>query len=389
MSPLDNGKLGTGLLYEARGCNPQAMSARLTATGFDISWKEILVLAAIFLTQNEDADLMRKPEFGRGVTAGLVDSLILRGYLESPGDNPDGGDQPETVITRRGGRALFTAMVSVLADRWACFPFRPDDIIISTPVKSGTTWMQMICALLIFQAADLPAPLGDLSPWMDGAEYPREAIFTQLSGQRHRRFMKTHSPLADITAIPQVTYIVVGRHPLDAGISLYHQADNMRVSQRGAKDDTSRPSPREWLLKWIADEPGSPVPRDSLPGIFRHMSGVWARRDAPNVVLVHYEDLCADLVGQMRYIAERLGITVPEATWPSLVEAATFGQMRAAANRIQPLGGLLKDNAAFFRTGGSGAGTDLLSDSELADYHAHAARVLDPDLLTWLHRSRG
>ena len=33
--------------------------------------------------------------------------------------------------------------------RWIGFPFRAGDIVISTRSKSGTTWMQMICALLV------------------------------------------------------------------------------------------------------------------------------------------------------------------------------------------------------------------------------------------------
>ena len=49
--------------------------------------------------------------------------------------------------------------------RWEGFPFRPGDIVISTRSKSGTAWMQMICALLIFQTPEMPAPLGRLSPW--------------------------------------------------------------------------------------------------------------------------------------------------------------------------------------------------------------------------------
>ena len=41
--------------------------------------------------------------------------------------------------------------------RWEEFRFRDGDIVISTRSKSGTTWMQMICALLVFQTPDLPA----------------------------------------------------------------------------------------------------------------------------------------------------------------------------------------------------------------------------------------
>ncbi len=53
------------------------------------------------------------------------------------------------------------------SNRWEGFELRPGDIIISTPPKCGTTWTQMICALLILQEAELPRPLDRLSPWID------------------------------------------------------------------------------------------------------------------------------------------------------------------------------------------------------------------------------
>src|SRR5687767_10791972 len=45
---------------------------------------------------------------------------------------------------------------SIIADsaRWDGFVFRPGDVVISTPPKSGTTWMQMLCALLIFDGPE-------------------------------------------------------------------------------------------------------------------------------------------------------------------------------------------------------------------------------------------
>ena len=33
--------------------------------------------------------------------------------------------------------------------RWERFTFRPDDVVISTPSKCGTTWMQMIVGMLL------------------------------------------------------------------------------------------------------------------------------------------------------------------------------------------------------------------------------------------------
>jgi len=38
---------------------------------------------------------------------------------------------------------------------WDGFGFRAGDIVISPPPKCGTTWMQMLCALLVFGAEEL------------------------------------------------------------------------------------------------------------------------------------------------------------------------------------------------------------------------------------------
>jgi aryl sulfotransferase len=110
--------------------------------------------------------------------------------------------------------------------RWLDFAFRPGDIVISTRSKTGTTWMQMICALLTLRTADLPAPLPQLSPWLDWLVVPQQEVYDHLAAQRHRRFIKTHTPLDGVPLDARVAYIVMARHPLDMAVSLYHQSDN-------------------------------------------------------------------------------------------------------------------------------------------------------------------
>jgi len=336
--------------------------------------------------------------------------------------------------------------------RWEGFAFRPGDIVISTRSKSGTTWMQMICALLIFQTPELPAPLGKLSPWLDWLITPRDQVFAQLEAQSHRRFIKTHTPLDGIPLDPRATYVVVGRHPLDLAVSLYHQGDD--INRELVRELTGQPAPEgerpprpglhDWLVSWVESEDRPEEQLDSLAGVIWHLSDAWARRTSPHpaghgepgrdrvgpghggpgeggpgqvgqgqgeqgqggpgqvgqgqsgladgeqgpaVVLVHYDDLSADLHGQMRRLAGLLDIAVPEAVWPDLVRAATFDAMRArgAAQAPDPAG-VLKDPAAFFRRGYSGAGHEVLNAQEAARYYARAARLAPPDLLHWLHR---
>ncbi len=101
----------------------------------------------------------------------------------------------------------------------------------------------MICALLVFQTPDLPAPLGELSPWLDWLVEPQDALFARLAGQDHRRFLKTHTSLDGVVIDPRATYIVVGRHPLDMAVSLYHQGANLDRDRM--RELTGAPAPSE------------------------------------------------------------------------------------------------------------------------------------------------
>jgi hypothetical protein len=277
--------------------------------------------------------------------------------------------------------------------RWLDVDFRDGDIVISTRSKSGTTWMQMICALLIFRTADLPAPLSTLSPWLDWKIAPFEEVAVALDAQTHRRFIKTHTPLDGIVIDPRATYIVVGRHPLDMAASLYHQGNNLnRARMRellGQPEPTAPAKPRpglhDWLLSWIDSDASPMESMDGLRGVMWHLSDAWARRDEPNILLVHYDDLAADLAGEMRRIAVRLRLPAPT---DDLVEAATFGRMRQRAVAAAPdPSGVLIDPAAFFRRGTSGDGAQALTDAEQGQYYRRAADMAPADMLAWLHRS--
>jgi aryl sulfotransferase len=118
-----------------------------------------------------------------------------------------------------------------------------------------------------------------------------------------------------------------------------------------------------------------------------HLSDAWSRREDPKVVLVHYDDLSADLGAEMRRLAGRLDIEIAEKDWPLLVEAATFEEMRSRPDDLVPdPSGVLKDHAMFFRRGTSGAGREILTEEEYAGYEARVAGLAPPDLLSWLHR---
>jgi len=278
--------------------------------------------------------------------------------------------------------------------RWREFPFRDGDVVVSTRSKHGTTWVQTIVLLLIHRRPDLPTRLPGLSPWVDHLVEPLDAVLARLEAQRHRRVVKTHTPLDGVPFDRRATYIVVARHPLDAAVSLYHQGDNidrerMRrlVGAPMAQRSAPRPPVEQWLASWIDNDADPVQVLDSLPGVLRHLTDAWSRRDRDNVVLVHYADLLADLEGQMRHLAEALHMEPPREDEADLARAATFVAMRERASLLAPdAGGILLNSQKFFRRGTSGAAAELLDPHDLARYHERAAALAPPDLLAWLHR---
>ena len=296
---------------------------------------------------------------------------------------------------------------SVISDsaRWDGFDLRPDDIVISTPAKCGTTWTQMICALLVFQTADLPSSLDLLSPWLDMQTRDRAGVVADLEAQTHRRFIKSHTPYDGLPHAEGVTYICVGRDPRDVARSWdNHMANTDLVAMFTARDAAVG---NEDLAELMPD--GPPVPAEteierfwewvdaplvaggrgeSLANLVHHIATFWAVRDAPNVLLLHYDDLQADLDGQMRTVSAQLGIPVDETRWPTLVDAATFDRMRAKADRVAPdtTNAIWQDNQQFFHRGTSGQWRTLLDDAGLERYFARIAELAPADVARWLHR---
>src|SRR3954466_10392106 len=292
---------------------------------------------------------------------------------------------------------------SMIADNacWDRFALREGDIVISTPAKCGTTWTQMICALLIFQTPELPDRLDLLSPWLDMLTRDAPSVIADLDAQEHRRFIKSHPPLDGLPSREDVTYISVGRDPRDVFVSFDNHMDNMDlVAVFGAREKAvGLDDIMEELAEGIPERPEREIDRfwewaddtradrTNLQTTLHHIATFWDARFRPNVVVVHYDDLATDLEGEMRRLAARLGIEVPEPLWPELVRAASFDHMRSHADVVAPDTGnaIWHDNERFFHKGTSGQWRRLLGDDDVERYMCRVRELAAPDLAAWLH----
>ena len=272
---------------------------------------------------------------------------------------------------------------------WNDFPFRDDDIVIATYAKAGTTWMQQIVSQLIFNGAE-GLEVAEMSPWLDLRVPPKEIKLPAVEAQTHRRFIKTHLPVDALVFSPTVKYLYIARDGRDVVWSMYNHHANANDKWYEALNDTPgrvgppiEPPPdsvRQYFLDWLE--------RDGHPfwPFWENIRSWWAIRDLPNVQMIHFAQLKADMPGQIRRIAAFLDIPIDESTWEAIVEHCSFDYMKANATKSVPLGGLFWDGGSqtFIHKGQNGRWRDLLTAEDCAAYESKAVAELGEDCARWL-----
>jgi aryl sulfotransferase len=285
--------------------------------------------------------------------------------------------------------------------RWDRVRLRPDDIIISTSYKAGTTWTQRIVSLLLF-GPEAPMTTLELSPWIDArfVPIPLDDLAAAVEAQTHRRFMKSHLPLDALPWDARVRYVYVGRDGRDVFMSWANHwaafSDFAYELLNSGPDFVGEPLARcpsdihRMFDDWI-HRASFPWEQDGYPtwSHFYHAQSFWKFRHLPNIHFLHYSDLKEDLVEEMRRLAEFLAIPVEEANWPTIAEAASFDTMKRDAVAAGVLADIFDGGAnRFFFKGTNGRWKDVLTPHELAEYDKAVARSLTPDCAAWLERGR-
>ena len=284
--------------------------------------------------------------------------------------------------------------------RWDGYRPRADDIVIATYSKCGTTWMQRIVAMLVMQSA-APVPVWDLSPWPDMRIFgPVEEVHAAAESMTHRRFFKSHLPFDALPVYEGVKFIHVARDGRDAAISLHNHLAHFNRTAGEMLDAVSLADPKfgdpypatpddpaEFFHGWVED---GGCQGDPAVSFYHTERSFWAARDDPQVLLVHYADLKADREGEMRRVADFLGIEVAEDLWPSLVEAAGFDAMKRDAERLVPMAELMWEGGArrFLHKGTNGRWREVFAPADLDAYATRVEREFSPELAAWLAHGR-
>ena len=287
--------------------------------------------------------------------------------------------------------------------RWAGYQPRPDDILIATYSKCGTTWAQRIVGMLVFASAETQ-PLSDVSPWPDARfGEPIGTLLAKAEAQTHRRFLKSHLPLSALPLYEDVKYLHVARDGRDACMSLHNHLCNLTPDTLARFNAISRDDPKfgdpyprgpddagAYFHDWITDDTVNGDFGDPAASFFSVENSFWAERRRSNLLLVHYNDLKADRAGEMRRIADFLDADVPGARWPGLVEAASFESMKRDGEALIPLAHMLWEGGPgrFLNKGTNGRWRDVVAKQDLALYEAKVRSEFSPALARWIEHGR-
>ena len=280
--------------------------------------------------------------------------------------------------------------------RWNDFQFRPDDIVIASWGKSGTTWTQQIVSQLVFQGSE-EGPINATSPWFDLRIVPPEATLAVLEAQQHRRFLKTHCPLENLVFSPEAKYIFVARDGRDAiwslhnhmrnATPLFYQLINETPGRVGPALLKPPADPREYFLDILKDDQQASV---AFP-LWKTIRGWYFARDLPNVLLVHFNDLKADLSREIQRIAEFLDMEVTETKLAEITGHCTFDYMKSHAVDMSPVQSAIAfENGpdTFIHKGSNGRWKDVLSVDDVKRYEEKVVSELGEECARWLEKGR-
>ncbi|XP_037669816.1 sulfotransferase 1A1-like [Choloepus didactylus] len=200
------------------------------------------------------------------------------------------------------------------------FQARPDDLLISTYPKSGTTW---VCEILdmIYHDGDMEkcqrAPIFIRVPFLEFSVPGLPSGLESLKDTPAPRLLKTHLPLALLpqTLLDQkVKVIYVARNAKDVAVSYYHFYHMARV----------HPDPGTWdsfLEKFMAGEV-------SYGPWYQHVQEWWELRNTHPILYLFYEDMKENPKREIWKILKFVGRSLPEETIDRIIQYTSFKEMK-------------------------------------------------------------
>ncbi|KAK3884511.1 hypothetical protein Pcinc_011228 [Petrolisthes cinctipes] len=298
-----------------------------------------------------------------------------------------------TLVRAQPGSLILKPRYADLMDKLYNFEFRPDDILIMTYPKSGTTWMQELVWSLThpdhlhqadfhtissrssFLEVDVITSLETqqsntslMSRFWDVCgrdSRPEDGIQLQMiaqspSSKQNPRIIKTHLPFTHLppNLLETCKVIYMSRDPRDVCVSYYHFCRLIATYQfEGSFND--------FVQSFIRGE-------TYYGEVWDHCKAAWTHRAHHNLHFISYEALQSDLTTSLTSLASFLGLHASPQFLKIVEEHASFTNMKLRHDKM-PLSfssKMIPGKGSFFREGVCGTWTKM-ADPDMQTLMSH------------------
>lgn len=249
------------------------------------------------------------------------------------------------------------------------FQFKPDDIIVASYPKTGTTWIQEIVYMLTHNFKKSDSSSEFLETRFPYLEYPYPGI-KSVALKTGPRFIKTHLPhsiLPPSFENSNAKLVYITRNPRDTAVSYFYF---MRLltpcSFQGTLSD--------FLQLFLSDTA-------MYSPFFDHVLGYWNHRESSNILFVTYEDLQKHPTHVIKRVANFLGVEASDADIEYIAACTSFSSMSKNPSvnyeHWKDLGFAYKEKGQFLRTGKVGDWKQHLSEIDVAAFEEWEKKKLD------------
>jgi hypothetical protein len=245
--------------------------------------------------------------------------------------------------------------LSFVRGRMAFRPRASDVYVVSYP-RSGTTWMQLMLHRLVGRDQLDFEHISEVSPWFERSLAVGSMRASDFERFPAPRIMKSHLPSGWLPRPGRVVY--VWRDGRDVAVSYFHFYRSHLGFEHGFSTFFQR-----FLRGQL-----------QYRSWFDHVAGWMAHADAPEVLVVRYEDLLRDRAAVLRRVATHVGLSVDEDRLARVLAETSFEAMKKQESKFDHATALALERRraphAFLRHGVRGEGLVTLDEEQRLAYAA-------------------
>ena len=247
------------------------------------------------------------------------------------------------------------------------FTPRPDDIVIATFSKSGTTWLQNTVYNLLGCPNGPIEKINKSTPWLQSVF---GVTLDEIEEMKGPRVFKTHDYWSWMPEKLRETarFIYCSRNPKDQAVSYFHHMKTLKDICYGEK--CGGMTFNEYFDQIYTQKDVAEF------GLWEDHNVEWLEQSSrKNILFLTYEDLKEDTEREIRKISEFLGLSLDEERIGHTLNESRFEHMKNSNNLN--LSWLTGGSSEYIRKGQVGGWVDYLSEEQSAYFNQPIQKVID------------